>query len=117
MLVSRTKPCKCKITCVLTREVCVRLIKRFIVSPTKRAVMPSHGISLRNAKLIPVRSIACYQPRSGQLDRVASDVFGRNKNGRSNRAAVIVDAGQSRESTLVCATLDEFTTYQVLKVV
>ena len=78
--------------------------------------MPSYGISLRNAKLIPVRTIACYQTLLGQPERVAGDVIGRNKNRRSNRAAVIVDAGQSREST-ICATLDEFTTYQVLKVV
>ena len=68
MLVSRTKPCKCQSTRVLIRGVCVRLIKRFIVSPTKRAVMPSHGISLRNAKLIPVRKIACYQTPRGNLD-------------------------------------------------
>jgi hypothetical protein len=33
---------------------------------------------------------------------VAGDVFGRNKNRRSNRTAVIVDAGQSRESTILC---------------
>jgi len=68
MLVSRTKPCKCQSTRVLIRGVCVRLIKRFIVSPTKRAVMPSHGISLRNAKLIPVRKIACYQTPRGNLE-------------------------------------------------
>lgn len=67
MLVSRTKPCKCQSTRVLIRGVCVRLIKRFIVSPTKRAVMPSYGISLRNAKLIPVRIIVCYQTPRGNL--------------------------------------------------
>jgi hypothetical protein len=60
--------CKCQSTRVLIRGVCVRLIKRFIVSPTKRAVMPSHGISLRNAKLIPVRKIACYQTPRGNLE-------------------------------------------------
>jgi hypothetical protein len=65
---ARTKPCKCQSTRVLIRGVCVRLIKRFIVSPTKRAVMPSHGISLRNAKLIPVRKIACYQTPRGNLE-------------------------------------------------
>ncbi len=37
MLVSRTKPCKCQSTRDLSREVCVRLIKRFIVYPTKDA--------------------------------------------------------------------------------
>ena len=39
MLVSRTKPCKCQSTRVLRREVCVRLIKRFIVYPTKKSLV------------------------------------------------------------------------------
>jgi hypothetical protein len=39
MLVSRTKPCKCQSTRVLRREVCVRLIKRFIVYPTEKCLV------------------------------------------------------------------------------
>ena len=41
MLVSRIKPCKCQSTCIfICRGVCVRLIKRFIVYPTKGGLVP-----------------------------------------------------------------------------
>ena len=50
MLVSRTKPCKCESTRGLPREVCVRLIKRFIVYPTKDVHLPPQRDNFANCK-------------------------------------------------------------------
>ena len=71
MLVSRTKPCKCESTRGLPREVCVRLIKRFIVYPTKDVHLPPQRDNFANCKANTCKKNLVPFKQRGDL-RVAS---------------------------------------------
>ena len=92
MLVSRTKPCKCESTRGFPREVCVRLIKRFIVSPTKDVHLPALGITLLTAKLIPVRKTPHFPNREVNFVclLVVWGALRRNKNQRRFRQLTLL---------------------------
>ena len=115
MLVSRTKPCKCESTRDLSREVCVRLIKRFIVYPTKDVHLPPQRDNFANCKANTCKKNLVPSKQEGDLDclLVVRGALRRNKNQRRVSAATTVEAGECRESVRMDALLDEFTTYQV----
>lgn len=84
MLVSRTKPCKCESTRGLPREVCVRLIKRFIVYPTKDVHLPPQRDNFANCKANTCKNNLVPSKQKGDLGClfVARGAVRRNKNQR-----------------------------------